>query len=426
MTEQFNNTQDNGENNGELKVKPNRIADHIAKVLAVVVALFIWFYAVGTDTRLEEKTFSSNEIEITGVSSELSVLYGSGEMADVTVSGRYADINALKKGDISVYVDASGLTQAGQYSLPVNVRLENGITLSSVYPEKITVYISVNQKNQIPIKVTATDYQIPSGSTISTEIKGKGYISVEGPVDVLERISHAGVTVSPGVISDSVTIVAPVVLYDTDGKEFSSPYVTVDKSEVTVYITVLKEKEIPLEISSKNGYYNSNNTTVTVTPSKITVRGEASAVDAITSIVVSTVDETQITDDTVINAKIVLPDGVENLSGYENVTVDIKHTGTVTKKFAVGTEKMFVINAPENKMYEIGESVVNVLVRMDKNSSYSAYMTSDDIAVTLDLSEYGDVTGRHNVPLSIVLRTPSNPASPVYVIGNYSIPVVFS
>lgn len=426
MTEQENNISPNEENNGEIKVKPNKIADHIAKVLAVVTALFMWFYAVGTDTRLEERTFTGNEIQINGVTNGLSVIYGSGEIADITVSGRYTDVTSLKKGDVSAYVDASGITQAGQYSLPVNVTLDNGITLAGVYPEKITVYISVNEKKQVPVKVAATDYQIPTGSTLSTEIKGMGYISVEGPVDVLEKISYAGASVSPGVISDSVTIVAPVVLYDADGNEFTSPYLTLGKNEVTVYVTVLKEKEIPLEVVSKNGYYNTNNTTVTVTPSTITVRGEASKVDALTSIVVATVDETLVTDDTVINAKIQVPDGVENLSGYDNASVKIEHTGTIAKKFAVNTEKAFVINVPENTSYAIAESIVTIVVRMDTNSSYSAYMTSDDIILTLDLSSYEGATGRHNVPLSIALRTASSASSPVYVVGNYSVPIVFS
>ena len=223
--------------------KKEKIISFAAKVLAVVVAFSIWFYAVGTDSRLQERNVNGNLIDIQGVGSGFSVIYGNGETADVAVKGRYSDIINLDTDDIEVYVDASEITQAGQYTLSVNVRVDNGITLVSVYPEQITVYISTNQKKQIPVKVKATDYQIPSGCTLNSEIIGANYITVEGPVDVLEKISYAQATVSPGVVSDSVTIVSAVRLYTASGEEFSSPYVQVSVSETAVKVNVLKEKE---------------------------------------------------------------------------------------------------------------------------------------------------------------------------------------
>ncbi len=415
--------EENAAVEGEYKVKRNKIADHIAKVLAVITAVFIWLYAVGTDTRIEEKVFTSNEIEITGVASQLSVIYGNGETADVTIAGRYSDVNAMRKSDIHAYVDASGITQAGQYNLPVSVKLDNGITLSSVYPEQITVYVSVNQKKQIPIQVKPTDYQIPDGCTLSAVVKGAGYITVEGPIDVLENISYAGAQIAPGKISDSVTIVAPVSLYSENGTVFTSPYVTMSANEVTVKATVLLEKEIPIVVQSANGFYNEHNTEITVDPPSITVRGDVSYVSTLKEIVATTVDETQITSDTVIYVAISLPEGVENVSGYESATVKIKHTGSVTKDFLIGAENIVINNAPEGKIYQLAEEFLTVTVRMDKNSSYSAFMTAEDISVTLDFSAYSDANGRYNVPAQVIVKSNGDA---VYKVGSYYMPVVFS
>ncbi len=129
--------------------KKEKIISFAAKVLAVVVAFFIWFYAVGTDSRLQERNVNGNLIDVVGVGSGFSVIYGNGETADVTVKGRYSDVINIDTDDIDVYVDAGAVTEAGQYTLPVSVKVDNGITLVSVYPEQITVYISANQKKQI-------------------------------------------------------------------------------------------------------------------------------------------------------------------------------------------------------------------------------------------------------------------------------------
>lgn len=426
MTENENITGEYTENKNtksELS-KKDKIISFAAKVLAVVVAFSIWFYAVGTDSRLQERNINGNLIDVIGVGNGFSVIYGNGETADVAVKGRYSDIIDIDTDDIEVYVDAGDITTAGQYTLPVNVRVDNGITLVSVYPEQITVYISVNQKKQIPVKVKATDYQIPSGCTLNSEIIGANYITVEGPVDVLEKISYAQASISPGVITDSVTIVSAVRLYTADDEEFSSPYVRSSVSEITVKANVLKEKEIPLVIKTKYGYYNDKNTEIKITPPSIVIRGELEAVEAIDQITVLSIDETAITDDTVIKATVTLPTGVENISGTEDVEVNIKHTGSTVKSVVVPKENVVFVNLPENIECDVVTSTVKVYVRLNKDSQYLHTLSADDVSVTVDLSKITSFEGRYNVEADVKLKIPSD--SGAYLLENYYLPVSFN
>ena len=78
--ERLINEEDDISTDGEYKVKKNKIFDHIAKVLAVLAAFLIWFYAVGTDSTLQSKTVTGNVINVTGVENGLSVIYGSGDI----------------------------------------------------------------------------------------------------------------------------------------------------------------------------------------------------------------------------------------------------------------------------------------------------------------------------------------------------------
>lgn len=426
MTENENVTEEYTENEAAKPKsgKKEKIISFAAKVLAVVVAFFIWFYAVGTDSRLQERNVNGNLIDIVGVESGFSVIYGNGETADVSVKGRYSDVINLDTDDIEVYVDATNITEAGQYTLPVTVKVDNGITLVSVYPEQITVYISVNQKKQIPVKIKATDYQIPSGCTLNSEIVGTNYITVEGPVDVLEKISYAQATVSPGVMTNSVTIVSAVRLYTASDEEFSSPYVKSSVSEITVKVNVLKEKEIPLVIKTKYGYYNEKNTEITVTPSTIIIKGEFEAVDAIDQITVLSIDETAITEDTVIKATVTLPVGVENVSGTEGVDVNIKHTGSTVKSIAVPKENIVFKNLPDNIECDVVTSTVKVYVRVNNDSEYLHTLNADNVSVTVDLSGITSFDGRYNVEADVKLNVPSN--SGAYLLENYYLPVSFN
>ena len=404
--------------------KKDKIISHAAKVLAVVVAFSIWFYAVGTDSKLQERNVNGNTIDVIGVASGFSVIYGNGETADVTVKGRYSDVVNVDISDIEVYVDAKEITEAGQYTLPVSVKVDNGITLVSVYPEQITVYISANQKKQIPVKVKATDYQIPSGCTLHSEVVGSGYITVEGPVDVLEKISYAMATVSPGVIEDSVTIVSPVDLYTADDEKFSSPYVKVSVSEITVKASVLKEKEIPLVVKTKYGYYNERNTEITLTPPSIIIRGDREAVDGIDQISVLVVDETAITADTVIKAAVTLPEGVENISGTEDVDVQIKHTGSTVKSIVVPSQNVEFINLPDNIECNVVTSTLKVYARVNNDSEYLHKLSADDISVSVDLSGITEFDGRYNVEADVKLNIPSGGGA--YLLENYYLPVSFN
>ena len=71
MTENENITEEYTE---EEAVKPrsskkDKIFSLAAKIMAVVVAFFIWIYAVGTDSTLQEKNVTGNVIDVVGVAS---------------------------------------------------------------------------------------------------------------------------------------------------------------------------------------------------------------------------------------------------------------------------------------------------------------------------------------------------------------------
>ena len=136
------------------------------------------------------------------------------------------------------------------------------------------------------------------------------------------------------------------------------------------------------------------------------------------------VDETAITADTVIKAAVTLPEGVENISGTEDVDVQIKHIGSTVKSIAVPKENVIFKNLPDNIECDVVTSTVKVYVRVNNDSEYLHTLNADNISVTVDLSSIQSFDGRYNVEADVKLNIPSNNGA--YLLENYYLPVSFN
>ena len=67
---------------------------------------------------------------------------------EVVVSGPETDINAITANDIVPYIDFSGITSAGEYTLPLSVTLPANISLVSLTPQQVTVTVTGGDNSQ--------------------------------------------------------------------------------------------------------------------------------------------------------------------------------------------------------------------------------------------------------------------------------------
>ena len=66
----------------------------------------------------------------------------------VTVNGTSTYLQSLTAGDISLHVDLSGISEAGEYELPITVELPAGGTLASVEPAQVTVTVTKSDEDE--------------------------------------------------------------------------------------------------------------------------------------------------------------------------------------------------------------------------------------------------------------------------------------
>lgn len=408
------------ENSGDYQVKSNKYENLIAKILCVLAAVVLWFYVVGTDTNIGETTVSNIPVDIRGLDRieedlGLSIISGYDCVIDVTVRGSKSSINRLNVEDVSAYVDASAITEAGEYTLEVYTTVPNGYTMGGKSVNYISVYVDQRTSVSVPV-VVEPSFTIESAYTLGTPEPSIEMVNVSGPAEELEKIAGAKVSLDLGRVTKTLTATGKLVLVDRNGAPITNPYVRMKTSEVTVRIPVYTTKVIPLAVDYKYGYYNDSNVNVKLTPASITIKGEPDELEKIESLVVLQLDEKKITGDATLSATIMLPEDVENMSGFRTADVAISHKNTETREIVVPS--LTVVN-PNNLNYSMETDSINVTFRGPR--SLVSLLNKNNVTATVDLGYLNNASGTVSVPVTISVA--SVLVGSVYEIGEYKMDV---
>ncbi len=405
---------------GDYQVKESRNEKLIAKILCVLAAIILWFYVVMTDTTTDEKVFSGISVDIRGRDRVedtlgLTIISGYDLTVDVTVKGPRADINRLTVDDVKAYIDMKTVDGAGEYTLPIRTSLPNGITAGALSANYMTVYVDKRTTISVPVKIV-TSQVIEADFTMGTPEPSIETVNVSGPEEVLRTIDHAEASFDLGRVSKTLISTGKLTLVDANGNEINDPYVRLQTSEVTVRFPVYIYRDFDLKVDTKYGYYDSTNSRITISPASIQVRGDPDVISSMDSVSLGQIDEKKITGDETKSMAIMLPDGVENLSGTTTATVTITQIGTTTKKLNV--TDINVVN-PNGLEYSLERNSLTVTFRGTK--TMLDMLSSRNVSLTLDLGYLNKTSGTVSVPVTVNVQ--STLSGKVYEIGDYSMNV---
>ncbi len=402
----------------EQKQPVDKKNDITARILCIVGAMLIWFYAVSSQTIIEDTRFASIPVELMSVDSiedeyGMTVISGYDYNVDVTLSGTRSELSRIDADDISAYVDLSQIEAAGTYSLDVRVSAPGGVSVKELSSNYVDVYVDKRSSKNVEIRVNPI-YMIESDYSLGTPESDIETVTVTGPADVLAEITHAQVTVDVGKLTKTVTTSGSIVLY-AGNTPVTNPYVKATQNDVTVIIPVYSEKEIDLAVEFKYGYFNEKNSEITIRPSKIRIKGDPTELEKINSLPILTIDEKSVsTATTTRTAVIELPENIENVEGVDSATVTIKQIGVSTRDINV---KNITVKNPHGLEYALTRESVNVTLRGSSGSL--SLINESNISLEADLSYYLKGSGRVSVPVKVAL--PSSLSSAVYEIGEYTL-----
>ena len=132
-------------------------------------------------------------------------------------------------------------------------------------------------------------------------------------------------------------------------------------------------------------------------------------------VTVATLDETKFANDTTQIMRIQLPDGIENVSGTETVTISVRHKNTVKKSLVITAIRL---ENPNKLNYVAGSDSINVTFRAPADVADA--LISAEFSAMGELN-YSNTQGVVQVPLTVMV--PAKYKDSVYAVGEYAIAV---
>lgn len=361
-------------------------------VISLVAALAIWLYMTATQEEEIDVTLSGVQVVFAG-EEDLQATRGlvitdvSTRTVDVTVRGTRLNIGSLAASDVQAVIDVSRFNSTSNSTQSYNLVYPDGVDASAVRVVR-------SSPSTISFQVTRMDDKIVPVDAAFTGSVAEGYmlgdieyeprsITVSGPQSVLETIDRVYVEVELMDLDATRTVEAPFTLRDADGNEITKDGLEFDFDTVTVTIPISKVKDVPIYVNLIEGAgATRENTSIKLSESSITIAGDAATVDGINRIEVGPVDLTSFELTYEGTLDVVLPNGVENISGIEEVDVSLEVTGLAVRDFTV--TNISDTGLPEGYSAELVTHSLTVRIRGPQDAL--ANLNSSNIRAVADLS----------------------------------------
>lgn len=375
-------------------------------LLSLCVALMIWVYYTSNFGVSETKTLYGVEVAFTGqeaMRDTLNLVVSDQDVTtvNVTLSGSRRDLSGITSDDIKAVVNLSNITMAGYRSMSYTLSYDTSINQASIRegtksPSTIGLQISKLSTRSIP--VTGTFDGTPAEGYIvdAAEMSfDPAAVTFTGPEEELNRIARVQVVVGRDEVSAAFTAVGNYVLLDEDDQPLEFEDVQADVETVSVNVPVSTVKEVALGVTLiDGGGATSDNVVTSIQPSTITVAGDAATLDALNMISLANISLANYLNFEPTTYNIVLPNGVECLSGETSATVSLDFVGLEYGLFTV--TNLSFINAPDG--YTASVMDANKVVTIRAPEDVFSQIAVNNIRIVADLT---GITSTSRVPTTV-------------------------
>ena len=232
------------------------------------------------------------------------------------------------------------------------------------------------------------------------------------------QISYAQVTLDIENASSTVVELLDYELYDFNDQLIESKNIHPMSENVQVTMPVLKVKDVPLTVNFiESAGSRLENYTYTLSHSSITLSGDATQMAGISEISLGTLALEDVQGSETLTYDILIPDGVNNLSGITSATLTIS-SGDISTKEVEATHFSYE-NFSGDHTVTVVTSSLPVTLRGSASDLEAIYGSA--VHVIADLSDIAADSGSYTVPARIEVS-----GYDVGAVGTYEVTVHIS
>lgn len=309
--------------------------------LSILIAATIWFYV----NNKESVTVYVHDVPIEFLNEDTS-LADKGLMRisgdeDITVDLKLQMprnvVYDFDTSELRLVSDLSTITYAGKQSVSYTILYPSKVSSSSVKVESPTirtVQVEIGELNKKDIEIRCKVVgNVAEGYIAGTVEMLPETLEVRGQQADIMQISYAQVTLDIENASSTVVELLDYELYDFNDQLIESKNIHPMSENVQVTMPVLKVKDVPLTVNFiESAGSRLENYTYTLSHSSITLSGDATQMAGISEISLGTLALEDVQGSETLTYDILIPDGVNNLSGITSATLTISSGDISTKE----------------------------------------------------------------------------------------------
>lgn len=384
------------------------------KILAFLIAVFLWLIVVNIDDPVDDKTFSNIPVQVTHEevitdNNNTYQIVDNTQEVNVTVTAQRSVLDKIKAEDIQATADMKELTLRTQVPIEITIKGYAGkYEKATANPRNLQIQIDEEAKNNFPITPT-TIGTVRGGYEVGALKAVPEKVTLRGPKRIINSIAKVTAEADVSGLSEDETVEAKLVLYDANNNVIDQTLLAnnLGKEGVSVEVELLQVKSVPIEVdtsdvSAAEGYKLGK---ITVEPQEVEITGDKTTLAGVSKISIPAsalqLDNlTQKTDKT-IDISSYIPSGVSLTEQNANkvvVSIPVQQPGA--KTFEVSTNSIVVNNIAEGLSISYG-STVDLEIQI-KGPGDALNLFSPAKKVSIDLKKYTNA-GTYTVPVSVEL-----------------------
>ncbi len=332
----------------------------------------------------------------------------------IQIEGKRYSISDLTADDFSAVCDLSGIYEAGDHSVDINVFLTDDSKKCQIMTTnlKANVHVVKIVTRELEIKPNTNSVTVADGMQIEGDVTVEpSTVYITGEESLVNSVSRAEALAeyNDGDLDHTAGLPATPVFYNKSGSRLVSPSFSYSTALFTVNVPVYKVKTLPVQVKftgSKNSYgFTAEELEYELSLDEITIASPDSSIDNLDAIDIGEVSISSLTLKDIqggITLPIELPEGYKNISGNRSLTVTFPQSDDFGQLgFTVPSENFTIINIPKN--YDVKMLTNEMVVNVVGYSDYIQEMTSADIHATINLIGMEFAEGNKSVSVTFRL-----------------------
>ena len=365
--------------------------------LSLLLAVLFWLFVDNEQGSRISETFYRIPIEFIGAEDVLPnrglMLVQDEEVTiDLELSGPRLVISNLKKSDIRVQVNLTGITAVGTYPCDFDILFPDDVDRGSITRDwasrsAVTVEVTELYTKTVPVEIAisgeASEGYIYMAERLTID---PASLTVSGQEESVSRVTSARVSVDLTGATSSISREFDYQLLDADGQEVDKEGLIVSDNQIQVDAPVYLIKTLNLTVKFVDGPGSRlEDVNWKLSTNTIEVAGEAASLENKEDIVLGEINLASLLSDTEMELDVTLPAGAVNLSGFTTVTLSIDFRDDLTTK-ALSVSNISAVGLSEGQTFDRLTSSVDVVIRGPADEVEA--VTAEDIRVVVDLTEY--------------------------------------